>query len=73
RWDDRVSGTAQLLFGLGRVPLVGQADKVACSAFLAGVLQEHPQYTGLLTILPNGQLHCDSLQTGRVLNLSTPS
>lgn len=68
--DDRVSGTAQLLFGLGRVPLVGQADKVACSAFLADVLKEHPQYTGLLTILPNGQLHCDSLQTGRALNLS---
>jgi len=68
--DDRVSGTAQLLFGLGRVPLVGQSDKVACSAFLADVLQEHPQYTGLLTILPNGQLHCDSLKTGRVLNLS---
>ena len=68
--DDRVSGTAQLLFGLGRVPVVGSADKWACSSFLAGVLREHPQYTGLLSILPDGQLHCDSLQTGRVLNLT---
>jgi diguanylate cyclase (GGDEF)-like protein len=68
--DDRISGTAQLLFGLGRVPVVGSADKAACSSFLADVLKEHAQYTGLLTILPNGQLHCDSLQSGRVLNLT---
>ena len=68
--DDRISGTAQLLFGLGNVPQVGSADKAACSAFLADVLREHPQYTGLLTILPNGQLHCDSLKSGRVLNLT---
>jgi len=68
--DDRISGTAQLLFGLGRVPLVGSADKSECSSFLADVLKEHPQYTGLLTIWPDGQLHCDSLKTGRVLNLT---
>lgn len=68
--DDRVSGTAQLLFGLSRVPLLGSNDAAACSNFLADVLKEHPQYTGLLTILPDGQLHCDSLRTGRVLNLA---
>jgi diguanylate cyclase (GGDEF)-like protein len=71
--EDRISGTAQLLFGLGRVPLVTGADQVACSRFLADVLKEHPQYTGLLTILPNGQLHCDSLQTGRTLDLTDRS
>lgn len=68
--DDRVNGTAQLLFGLGRVHLVGSNDAATCSAFLADVLNEHPQYTGLLTILPDGQLHCDSLRSGRVLNLT---
>ncbi len=68
--DHRISGTAQLLFGLSRVPVVGTSDKASCSKFLADVLKEHPQYTGLLTILPNGQLFCDSLQTGRVLNLT---
>jgi hypothetical protein len=68
--DDRVAGTAQLLFGLGRVPVVGSADTQACSNFLADVLKEHPQYTGLLTILPTGMLHCDSLKSGRVLNLA---
>lgn len=68
--DDRIAGTAQLLFGLGRVPLVGGDDKAACSDFLADVLKEHPQYTGLLTITPQGNLHCDSLRSGRTLNLT---
>ena len=71
--DNRVSGTSQLLFGLSRVPLLGGTDKAACSAFLADVLKEHPQYTGLLTILPNGQLHCDSLKSGRTLDLTDRS
>jgi len=68
--DNRISGTSQLLFGLSRVAEVGAADKAVCSSFLADVLKEHPQYTGLLTILPNGQLHCDSLRSGRTLNLT---
>ncbi len=68
--DDRIAGTGQLLFGLGRVPLVGSDDQATCSAFLADVLKEHPQYTGILTIRPNGNLHCDSLNSGRALNLN---
>lgn len=68
--DDKIAGTVQLLFGLGRVPIVGSEDKASCSAFLADVLKEHPQYTGLLTIEPDGTLHCDSLRTGRNLKLT---
>jgi diguanylate cyclase (GGDEF)-like protein len=68
--DDRVSGTGQLLFGLGSVPIVASRDKAACSDFLAAVLKEHPQYTGLLTLRLDGELHCDSLRTGRTLNVS---
>ncbi|GAB4061547.1 bifunctional diguanylate cyclase/phosphodiesterase [Uliginosibacterium sediminicola] len=67
--DDKVSGTSQLLFGLGRVPLLSSGDKAQCSDFLAKVLEEHPQYTGLLTILPDGSLFCDSLRSGRTLDL----
>ncbi|MBY0439653.1 MAG: EAL domain-containing protein [Burkholderiales bacterium] len=67
--DDKVAGTGQLLFGLGRVPLLDGGDKHACSAFLADVLREHPQYTGLLTIRTDGRLHCDSLHSGRTLDL----
>ncbi|HTJ97948.1 MAG TPA: EAL domain-containing protein [Rhodocyclaceae bacterium] len=68
--DDKIAGTVQLLFGLARVPLVGGSDRGACSAFLADVLREHPQYTGLISIKPDGSLFCDSLQSGRTLNLA---
>ncbi len=68
--DDKIAGTTQLLFGLGRAPILDSTDKAACSAFLADVLKEHPQYTGILTVLPDGRLHCDSLLSGRTLNLT---
>ncbi|MGE0874355.1 MAG: EAL domain-containing protein [Burkholderiales bacterium] len=66
----RIAGTSQLLYGLGRVPMLASGTKEQCSSFLADVLREHPQYTGILTILPDGELHCDSLRSGRVLQLS---
>ena len=33
------------------------------------MLKEYPQYTGILTITPDGSLFCDSLQTDRKLDL----
>ena len=67
---DMVRGTAQLHYGLSRAKDFDNPDKAACSAFLSDVLKEHPQYTGILTILPDGNLFCDSLRTGRKLNLT---
>ncbi len=68
--DDKIKGTVQLLHGLSRASDIDTADKAACSEFLASVLARYPQYTGLLTITPQGDLHCDSLRTGRKLNLT---
>lgn len=67
---DMIRGTAQLHYGLSRARDFDKPDKMACSLFLNDVLQEHPQYTGILTILPDGSLFCDSLRTGRTLNLT---
>ena len=67
---DTVRATAQLHFGLSRSRDLDTQDKAACSAFLADVLKEHPQYTGILTITPKGDLFCDSLRTGRALHLT---
>ena len=67
--NDTVRATAQLHYGLSRARDLDTQDPAACSAFLADVLKEHPQYTGILTIKPNGELFCDSLRTGRKLNL----
>lgn len=68
--DDKVSGTAQLLFGLSRANVLESGDVAACSDFLADVLSAHPHYAGLLTVRPDGWMKCDSLRTGRKLNVS---
>ncbi len=67
--DQKIQGTTQLHYGLARARDLDTRDKAACSAFLSAVREEYPQYTGILSIDPDGSLFCDSLQTGRVLDL----
>src|SRR3990172_605503 len=67
---DTVRGTAQLHYGLSRARDLDTQDRAACSGFLANVLKEYPQYTGILTITTKGDLFCDSLRTGRALHLT---
>jgi len=68
--DHRVQGTAQLHYGLARSGLLDGNDKDACSSYLADVREAYPQYTGIVTALPDGRLFCDSLRSGREVNLS---
>ena len=68
--NDRIQGTAQLHFGLARARDLDSDDRAACSAFLSEVRETYPQYTGILTIRPDGRLFCDSLQSGRELDLN---
>jgi signal transduction histidine kinase len=67
--DERIMGTSQLLFGLARARDLAEAEPATCSAFLAAVREQYQQFTGLLTIDPEGRLVCDSLHTGRSLDL----
>jgi signal transduction histidine kinase/CheY-like chemotaxis protein len=67
--DEKIQGTAQLHYGLARARDLDTNDKAACSAFLSGVREEYTQFTGILTITPNGGLFCDSLRTDRTLDL----
>jgi diguanylate cyclase (GGDEF)-like protein/PAS domain S-box-containing protein len=67
--DEKIQGTAQLHFGLARAVDLDSPDRERCSAFLSAVREEYPQYTGILTISPEGDLFCDSLRTSRELNL----
>jgi diguanylate cyclase (GGDEF)-like protein len=64
-----IQGTTQLHYGLARAKELDTSDKAACSSFLSSVREAYPQYTGILTIKPDGQLFCDSLKTGRTLDL----
>jgi len=68
--ESRINGTTQLLFGLSQSRELETANRDACSAYLEQVKDRYPQYTGILTIKPNGELHCDSLRTGRRLDLN---
>jgi signal transduction histidine kinase/CheY-like chemotaxis protein len=68
--DEKIQGTAQLHYGLARAHDLDTRDKAVCSAFLSAVREAYPQYTGILTIDPDGQLFCDSLRTGRTLDLN---
>jgi C4-dicarboxylate-specific signal transduction histidine kinase len=68
--DEKIQGTAQLHYGLARARDLDTRDRPACSAFLSAVRQQYPQFTGILTIDPNGRLFCDSLSTGRELDLN---
>ena len=67
--DEKIQGTAQLHYGLARARDLDTRDKAMCSAFLSAVREEYPQFTGILTIDPDGSLFCDSLQTNRSLDL----
>ena len=67
--DTRIQGTAQLHYGLSRARDLDTTDRAACSDFLSAVREAYPQYTGILTIRPDGSLFCDSLRTGRKLDL----
>jgi diguanylate cyclase (GGDEF)-like protein/PAS domain S-box-containing protein len=68
--DEKIQGTAQLHFGLARSLDLDSPKRAECSAFLAAVREEYPQYTGILSINPDGKLFCDSLQTNRDLDLN---
>ena len=67
--DEKIQGTAQLHYGLARARDLDTSDKAACSAFLSAVREEYTQFTGILTIDPDGSLFCDSLRTDRTLDL----
>lgn len=67
--DEKIQGTAQLHYGLARARDLDTNDKAACSAFLSAVREEYTQFTGILTITPEGGLFCDSLRTDRTLDL----
>jgi diguanylate cyclase (GGDEF)-like protein len=67
--DTGVNGTIQLQYGLVQARVLRDGDKTTCSRFLSEVRERNPQYTGILTIDPNGALRCDSLMTGRTLDV----
>ncbi len=71
--EQRILGTGQLLFGLAHARDLQTESRDGCSAFLARVRAQYPQYTGILTTDQEGRLFCDSMQSGRELSLADRS
>ena len=46
--NEKILGTAQLHYGLARARDLETSDRAACSVFLSAVLEEYPQYTGII-------------------------
>ncbi|MBA4177816.1 MAG: hypothetical protein C0505_14860, partial [Leptothrix sp. (in: Bacteria)] len=68
--EHRVHGTAQLHYGLANAQVLETPDRAACSAYLAAVREAYPQYTGIVSVLPDGELFCNSIPGNRRVNLS---
>jgi len=68
QWDLLAESTRQLLAGLARLPAVRQRDAEACSALLAGMLQENPSYANLLVTDSNGDLWCSVVPAAGPVN-----
>lgn len=56
-----LAGGEQLLEGLARLPAVREGPPTTCSALLAGVLSQHPQYLNLGVADREGQVYCSAL------------
>jgi signal transduction histidine kinase len=63
-------GGVQLLSGLAHAPELRSKDVPTCSALLNRMYKEFPQYTGILTFDPEGNLRCDALGTMKPQNFS---
>jgi PAS domain S-box-containing protein len=68
--QDTIKDTRQLLFALAQLPEVIDGDPVACSAFLARLLNQYPQYALLGVIAPAGDLFCSALPIDEPVNLA---
>jgi PAS domain S-box-containing protein len=68
--QDTVKDTRQFLFALAQLPQVRSADPAACSAFLARLFNQYPQYALFGVIAPNGDLTCSALPTDGPVNLA---
>jgi signal transduction histidine kinase/CheY-like chemotaxis protein len=68
--DEALRGAVQLTAGLSRTQELRQPEPAACSAFLAGMLKEFPQYTTLATYALDGEMQCDGLQSGKRVNIA---
>jgi PAS domain S-box-containing protein len=68
--QDTIKDARQFLFALAQLPEIRGTDSVDCSAFLARLFNQYPQYAFLGVIAPDGNLICSALPTDNPINLA---
>ncbi len=68
--DESLNAALQLAAGLSRTSEVQRGKPAECSAFLADMLREFPQYTTLSTYTLAGDVQCDGLLSGKRVNIA---
>src|SRR5574337_1806090 len=63
-------GTGRLLVMLGEFGVVRRGDAAGCSALLARLLPQYPEYANLGVALPNGDLVCSAVPIQGRLNIA---
>lgn len=63
--DAEVRGAKQLVTGLAYLPVLDSGTREECSRVLAPLLQLYPQYSGVATFLPDGNIKCDATLSSR--------
>lgn len=61
-----IEGARELLVTLARLPAVRGAERAACGALFADLLQQYPAYANFGVIAPDGNLICSALPSGAV-------
>jgi len=68
--QDTIKDTRQFLFALAQLPDIRSANSVACSAFLARLFNQYPQYALLGVLGSDGDLMCSALPIDGPINLA---
>jgi PAS domain S-box-containing protein len=63
-----IEAARQLLLILAHLPQVREDAPAACSAFLAGLLQQYPRYANFNVTEPNGDLRCSAVPPSGPVN-----
>ena len=68
--EDSIRDTRQLLFALAQLPQVRSDDSDTCSAFLAQLLRQYPQYIRLGVIAPDGKIFCSAYPLSSLMGVA---
>ncbi len=68
--DEKIRGTAQLLYGITSASALQARETALCSEYLMTVRDTYPQYVSIVASEADGAVSCSSLGIERSMNLS---